>query len=144
MSYQRIDQNCKVQSPREAGFYFLAATAVKGAKNLAKNFYPSIKKVALFVVLEADIDQPGIRELIHEADPQSRPVVINIFGHVVRTSVTYFSKQNKLKTKHFFQAKTMFVTSVTLGLAEWIIYDTCLVITYIHVCNLELSFWQDV
>ena len=50
--------------------------------------------------------------LIHEADPQSLPIVIVVFAHVVRPSV------------HKFQVKTMFATSETLGLAEWIIDDT--------------------
>ena len=36
-----------------------------------------------------------------------------------------FSKQNK------FQAKTMFTTGETVGMAEWIIDDTCLVSTLI-------------
>ena len=67
--------------------------------------------------------------LIHEDDPQSRPVVIIVFAHVVRPSVRpsvrlHFSKQNK------FQAKTMFAPGETAGLAEWIIDDTCLVEVY--------------
>ena len=56
--------------------------------------------------------------LIHVADPQSRPVVIIVFTHVVRP---HFSIQNK------FQAKTIFATGETVGLAEWIIDDPCLV-----------------
>ena len=61
-------------------------------------------------------------QLIHEAYPQSRPVVIIVFVHVVRSSVRpHFSKQNN------FQAKAMFSTGETVGLAEWIIDDTCLV-----------------
>ena len=65
-------------------------------------------------------------KLIHEADPQSRPVVIIVFAHVVRlyvrTSVhPHFSKQNK------FQENTMFVTGETVGLVGWIIDDACLV-----------------
>ena len=63
--------------------------------------------------------------LIHEAGPPSRPVMIIVFAHVrsfVRPSVLpHFSKPNK------FQAKTMFTTGETVGLAEWIIDDTCLV-----------------
>ena len=62
------------------------------------------------------------KELIHSADPQSRPVVIIAFAHVVRSYIRpyvhvrpHFSKQNKI------QAKTMFST---LGLAERIIDDT--------------------
>ena len=61
--------------------------------------------------------------LIHSANPQSRPVGIIVFAHVVRPSVRpsvrpHISKQNK------FQAKTMVSTGETLGLAEWIIDDT--------------------
>ena len=64
------------------------------------------------------------QQLIHSADPQSRPVVIIVFAHVVRSYVhPRFSKQNK------FQAKTMFATGETVGLAGWIIDDTCLVST---------------
>ena len=56
--------------------------------------------------------------LIHEANTQSRPVVIIVFAHVVRSSVRpHFSKKK-------FQAETMFA----VGLAEWIIDDTCLVL----------------
>ena len=62
--------------------------------------------------------------LIHEADPQqSRPVVIIVFAHVRPSTRPHFSKQNK------FHAKTMFATGETVGLAEWIIDDTC------HVCS---------
>ena len=57
--------------------------------------------------------------LIHEADPQSRPVVIIVSAHVRPSPL--FTKRNKL------QAKTMFATGETVGLAEWIIDDTCLV-----------------
>ena len=63
-------------------------------------------------------------KLIHSADPQSRPVVIIIFGHVVRPFVRPSPLFKSRKTK---QQKTMFATGVTLGLAEWIIDDTCLV-----------------
>ena len=55
-------------------------------------------------------------------DPLGRPTV---FAHVVRTSVPTFQnlgKQNK--------ATTMFDTGETVGLAEWIIDDTCLVFLY--------------
>ena len=60
-------------------------------------------------------------KLIHKADPQSRPLVIIVSAHIVRSSVrtsvpTFHTKQNK------FQAKT----GETVGLAEWIIDDTCL------------------
>ena len=52
--------------------------------------------------------------LIREADPQS---------HVIRSYVRpHFSKPNKC------QAKTMFATGETVGLVEWIIDDTSLVL----------------
>ena len=55
---------------------------------------------------------------IHSANPQSRPVVIIVFAHVVRSSVRpHFSKQKK----------TMFATGETVGLSERIIDDTGLV-----------------
>ena len=66
-------------------------------------------------------------------DPRGRPIVTAGRDHCFctcrphirpsyRTSVRpHFSKQNKL------QAKTMFATGQTVGLAEWIIDDTCLV-----------------
>ena len=56
--------------------------------------------------------------LIHSADSQSRLVGIIVFTHV-RTSV---------KSKYSFQMKTMFTTNQTVGLAEWIIDDTCFVL----------------
>ena len=65
------------------------------------------------------------RILIHSANPQSRLIVISIFAHAVRLyvrlSITFqnLAKQNKFKT--------MFATGETVGLAEWIIDDTCLV-----------------
>ena len=53
-------------------------------------------------------------------------VVIIVFEHIVRSYVRppHFSKQNK------FQAKAMLATGETVSLAEWIIYDTCLVIFF--------------
>ena len=59
--------------------------------------------------------------LIHEVDPQSRTVVIIVFAHVVRSSVRpHYSKQTK------FLAQAMFATGETVGQAEWIIDNTCL------------------
>ena len=66
---------------------------------------------------------------IYSANPQSRPVVIIIFAHVVRPFVRSSVRPSPLfrssKTK---QQKTMVATGVTMGLAEWIIDDTCLVV----------------
>ena len=66
--------------------------------------------------------------LIHEAGPKSRPVVIIVFAHNVRP---HLLKQNK------FQAKTMFTTGETVGLAEWIIDDICLVVFFCTTRNLR-------
>ena len=69
----------------------------------------------------------GNNILIHEADPQSRLIVIIVFAHVVRLSVRHhFSKQNN------FQAKTVFATGETVGRLSWVIGDTCVIfiITY--------------
>ena len=61
--------------------------------------------------------------LIHEADPLSQPVgIIVTCRPFVRP---HFSKQNK------FQAKTMFAIGNTVGLAEWIIDNTCLVFLFL-------------
>ena len=54
-------------------------------------------------------------------DPRGRPTVKAGSDHCFCTSRPHFSKQNK------FQAKTMSATDETLGLAEWIINDNCLV-----------------
>ena len=60
-------------------------------------------------------------------DPRGRPTVTagsDHCFHKCRPSVrpSPLSKQNK------FQAKTMFATGETVGLAEWIYDDTCLVL----------------
>ena len=66
----------------------------------------------------------GTFQLIHSANPKSRPVGIIVFAHVVRPSDRPSPLFKSRKTK---QQKTMFATGVTMGLAEWIIDDTCLV-----------------
>ena len=68
----------------------------------------------------AIFDETGTVKLIHSAYPQSRPVVIIIFAHVVRPFVR-LSRSSKTK-----QQKTMVATGEIVGLAEWIIDDTCL------------------
>ena len=61
--------------------------------------------------------------LIHSANPQPRSVGIIVFAHIVRPSVRFhFSKSSKTK-----QQKTMSATGESVGLAQWIIDDTCLV-----------------
>ena len=63
--------------------------------------------------------------LIHSANPQSRPIGIIVFEHVVRPSVSTIQNLAKLN-----KVKTIFATGETVGLAEWIIDDTCLVSSY--------------
>ena len=56
----------------------------------------------------------------------------------VRTYVPTFqnlAKQNK------FQAKTMFTTGETVGLAEWIIDDTCLFVLFYSVLMVFDQSW---
>ena len=48
------------------------------------------------------------------------PPTVTVLEHVVRP---HFSESSKTK-----QVKTMSATGVTVGLAEWIIDDTCLVL----------------
>ena len=58
------------------------------------------------------------------SDPLGRPTVMAGGDHCFRTCCSFISlgqKQNK------FQAKATLTTSETVGLAEWIIDDTCLV-----------------
>ena len=52
----------------------------------------------------------------------TRPVLIIVFIHVVRPFVPTFEN---LANQNNFQVKTMFTTGETVGLAEWIIDDTC-------------------
>ena len=77
-------------------------------------------------------------------DPRGRPTVTDGRDHCfctcrlfVRPSVRpsvhpHFSKQNK------FQTKTMFTTGETVGLAEWIIDDTCLIMYCICFLNIKI------
>ena len=67
--------------------------------------------------------------LIHSANPKSRPVGIIVFAYVIRTSVPTFQNLGK-QTK--FQAKAMFTTGGTVGLAEWIIDDIRLVFIFVR------------
>ena len=61
-------------------------------------------------------------KLIHEADPQSRPVMIIVIAHV-RPSV-YPSPLFKTKQ---ISSESNDATGETVGLAEWIMDNTCLV-----------------
>ena len=69
--------------------------------------------------------------LIHSANPQSRPVAIIVSGHV--STFQNIAKQNKL------QMKIIIATGGTVGPAEGIIDDTCLVILFILLLNIEIK-----
>ena len=69
--------------------------------------------------------------LIHVADPQSRSVVITIFARGVCKSVPTF--QN-LVSQNNFQVNATDGTG-TVGLAEWIIDDSCI---FDHLCICRL------
>ena len=62
----------------------------------------------------------NMQVFIHSANPKSWPVGIIVCARVFRPSALFKSRKTK-------QQKTMFATGVTMGLAEWIIDDTCLV-----------------
>ena len=64
--------------------------------------------------------------LIHLANPQPRPLVITVFAHVVRTYVRAHFSNLANKKQH-----KMVATGETVGLAEWIVDDTCLVVFHI-------------
>ena len=65
-------------------------------------------------------------QFIHSADPYFQSVVIIIFSHVsVRPSVHHFSKHRKTKKSLL---KIIIATGGTVGLAEGINDDTCLVL----------------
>ena len=72
-----------------------------------------------------------INVLIHLANPKSWPVGIIVFEHVVRPSTLFKSSKTK-------QQKTMFATGVTVGLAEWIIDDNCLVFFFLLLLFLPI------
>ena len=56
------------------------------------------------------------------ADPQSRPVVITIFTHVLCPSPLFQISPNEQISS---ESSDEIVTGVAMGLAKWIIDDTC-------------------
>ena len=71
---------------------------------------------------------PGFTFLIHSAHPQTRPVVFIIFTQTsVRTSVPTFQNIANYNKRRL---KIMITTGGTVGLAEGIIDDTCLVVIH--------------
>ena len=61
-------------------------------------------------------------------DPRGRPTVTDGSDHCFRTFCPSVRPQFSKKPNKF-PAKTMFATGETVGLAEWIIDDTCLVLS---------------
>ena len=70
-------------------------------------------------------------------DPLSQPKVTagrdNLFSHMLSVRTSPFFKSSKTK-----QQKTMVATFETVGLAEWIIDDTCLVTIAFINCDREM------
>ena len=64
-------------------------------------------------------------------DPLGRPTVMASKDHCFRTCCPYVRPSPLFKSRKTKQQKTMFATGVTMGLAEWIIDDTCLVFSFI-------------
>ena len=63
----------------------------------------------------------------------SAGIGIIVFARIVRQSPIFKSRKTK-------QQKTMFVTGVTMGLAEWIIDDTCLEYTIFDSADQSRDF----
>ena len=80
--------------------------------------------------------------MIHSADLQSRLVVIIVFTHVVRTSVrTCVSTFQNVTKQNKFQVKTILATGESVGLAKWIIDNTChIFILYCQCLEVKKSF----
>ena len=70
-------------------------------------------------------------------DPLGRPAITGSSDHCFRTcpSVCPYVRSNSSKTK---QPKTMITTGETVGLAAWIIDDTCLLFYVFMKKNLFL------
>ena len=64
------------------------------------------------------------RTMIHLADPQS---LVILFSHMLSVR-PYVSTFQNLANQNKFQAKTIFTTGETVSMAEWITYDSCLVL----------------
>ena len=73
-----------------------------------------------------------------------KPITDDIFWSTRPTQSHLFSHKSSVRTSPLFkfsktkQQKTMFATGETVGLAEWIIDDTCLVILLFHSVYISL------
>ena len=76
--------------------------------------------------------------MIHSADPHLRLVGIIVFALVLSVCPSVPNFQNLANQN---KAKTMFATGETVGMAEWIIDDTCLVLYVFCKANLVLKFF---
>ena len=77
------------------------------------------------VILVINIEYIEIYKLIHSANP-TQPGR----DHCFRTCCPSVRPSPLFKSRKTNQQKTMFATGVTMGLAEWIIDDTCLIFSY--------------
>ena len=92
-------------------------------------FFPDVKRTdrkawTLFISGECYISRMITSLSLFYFYWSTRLTRIIVFAHVVRPSVRPSPLFKSRKTK---QQKTVFTTVVTMGLAEWIIDDTCLV-----------------
>ena len=95
----------------------------------------------------SQLDEKFYLFLIHSANPQSRPIGIIVFAHVVRLYIRPYvpTFQNQAKQN---DVKTMFATGATVGLAEWIIDDKFYLFSFsifffplfVTLCNLGSFF----
>ena len=88
-----------------------------------QNLRMNVKIMEILFLCEIH-DEYQCKLLIHSADPQSRSVGIIVFAHVRPSVRPLFSKSSKTK-----QSENNVFPGETVGLAEWIIDDTCLVET---------------
>ena len=80
---------------------------------------------------------------IHGIDPHGQPKVTAGRDHCFRTCCPSVRPSPLFKSRKTKQQKTMFATGVTVGLAEWIIDDTCLV-NYLWLLNFSNYFLSNI
>ena len=68
-----------------------------------------------------------MKSVFYDIDPLGQPKVTASRDHCFRTCCPYVRPSLLFKSRKTKQQKTMFTTGLTMGLAEWIIDDTCLV-----------------
>ena len=74
-------------------------------------------------------------------DPLGRSTITVGGDHCLHTCYPSVPTFQNLAKQNKFQAKTMFTTGEIVGLAEWIIDDTCLVLSPLYFVHLK-TFWS--